>query len=190
MICLKKQLPVILDKLKQYKDIYLTKYLFLINIITTGDIMEEKFINFLKKYNLYREEIFKYIKPRTRRIDYKDNNAFNFIGVYANLDNNDILRDIKMVVPYMVDDNSIAINIHEYIHLLYIYDYLNKEYVFNNYEELLPVLYELMYSKENNNVEYINMYINHIKEEDNYLKVLLDIYDFEEEKEYNKIKSK
>ena len=164
----------------------MTKKQKIISINITGDFMEEKYINFLKKYNLYREDIFEFIKDKTVFVDYKDPNSLGFIGVYPNLVNG-IIKDIKMVVPKIEDDTSISMNIHEYIHLLKIFDYLNKEYVFSDYEELLPVMYELVYAKENNNKELLKTYKEHIQEDDNYLKILLELFDFGEDEKTLKI---
>ena len=152
----------------------MTKYLFLINIIITGDNMKDKYINFLKKYNLYREDIFEYMKDRTKYIDYRQDGSDGYIGVYPNLVNG-IIKDIKMRVPRLIDDHSIAITIHEYIHLLKMFDYIGKEYVFSDYEDLLPTFYELVFAKENNDIDYINERLEFIKEY-NYLNVLVDMF--------------
>ena len=154
----------------------MTKYLFLINIIITGDYMKDKYINFLKKYDLYREDIFDYKKDKTKYIDYRQEKSEYFIGVFPNIDNG-IIKDIKMTVPYIIDNYSIAINIHEYIHILNLFDYIGKEYVFSNYEDLLPVFYELVFAKENNDINYINERINYLKDNFIYLQVLVDIFD-------------
>ena len=59
-----------------------------------------------------------------------------------------------MRVPHIIDNHSIAITIHEYIHLLKMFDYIGKEYVFSDYEDLLPTFYELVFAKENNDIDY------------------------------------
>ena len=148
--------------------------------------MEEKYINFLKKYDLYREDIFEYMKDKTKYIDYRLDESKRFYGVFTNIENG-IIKDIRVMVPYIVDDTSISIRIHEYIHVLKIYDYLNKEYVFTDYEDLLPVFYELVYAKENNNYDYINERIDELKDNFNYLKVVLDLFDQNKENNNKKL---
>ena len=148
--------------------------------------MEEKYINFLKKYDLYREDIFEYMKDKTKYIDYRLDESKRFYGVFTNIENG-IIKDIRVMVPYIVDDTSISIRIHEYIHILKLYDYLNKEYVFTDYEDLLPVFYELVYAKENNNYDYINERIDELKDNFNYLKVVLDLFDQNKEKNNKKL---
>ena len=148
--------------------------------------MEEKYINFLKKYDLYREDIFEYMKDKTKYIDYRLDESKRFYGVFTNIENG-IIKDIRVMVPYLVDDTSISIRIHEYIHVLKLYDYLNKEYVFTDYEDLLPVFYELVYAKENNNYDYINERIDELKDNFNYLKVVLDLFDQNKENNNKKL---
>ena len=148
--------------------------------------MEEKYINFLKKYDLYREDIFEYMKDRTKCVDYRLDESKRFYGVFTNIENG-IIKDIRVMVPYIVDDTSISIRIHEYIHILKLYDYLNKEYVFTDYEDLLPVFYELVYAKENNNYDYINERIDELKDNFNYLKVVLDLFDQNKENNNKKL---
>ena len=144
--------------------------------------MEEKYINFLKEYNLYNEEIFEYMKDRIVYVDYKNENHRFFIGVYPKVDEgSNIVTDIRMYVPKIVDDISVSMNIHEYVHLISVYNNLNKEYVDDPYKELLPVMYELLYIKSINNNECLDIYKEHIKERVNYLKELLDIFDYNKE---------
>ena len=50
--------------------------------------MEEEFINFLKKHNLYKEEIFEFIKPRTFYIDNLDDYSMSFVGCYPKVEKN------------------------------------------------------------------------------------------------------
>jgi len=138
--------------------------------------MYEIYIEFLKKYNLYDKEVFDFIKDKTVYVDYMNTDSEDFIGVYPIVDEDNIVRDLRMCVPTIVDDISISMNIHEYVHLIKMYSNLNKEYVEDKYKELLPVMYELLFLKSINFNDYIDIYIEHIKKEDNYLKVLLDVF--------------
>ncbi len=137
--------------------------------------MQDKFIKFLKDTEIYNEEVLNYIKPKTVLLDHSEE-SFSFYGCYPILDDNNILKDIRLCIPKITDDITVSINIHEYVHLLRLYKYLNKEYIESEYEELLPVMYELSYLKSVNNKDYIDRYIDHINEKDNYLKVLLDTF--------------
>ena len=148
--------------------------------------MYEIYIEFLKKYNLYDKEVFDFIKDKTVYVDYMNTDSENFIGVYPIVDKDNIVRDLRMCVPNIVDDISISMNIHEYVHLIKMYSNLNKEYVEDKYKELLPVMYELLFLKSINFDEYIDIYIEHIKKEDNYLKVLLDVFNLNSENNITK----
>ena len=138
--------------------------------------MEDKFINYLKKTEIYNEELLNYLKDNTKVIEYSED-ANDFIGTFPQVDENNILTGIKMCVPKMTNDITVGMNIHEYVHALMLYRNLNKEYVEDNQAELMPTFYELNYYKENNVNDYFNFYIEHIKEKGNYLTMLLNIFD-------------
>ena len=138
--------------------------------------MEDKFINYLKKTEIYNEELLNYLKDNTKVIEYSED-ANDFIGTFPQVDENNILTGIKMCVPKMTNDITVGMNIHEYVHALMLYRNLNKEYVEDNQAELMPTFYELYYYKDNNVDDYLNFYIEHIKEKDNYLTMLLNIFD-------------
>ena len=90
-----------------------------------------------------------------------------------------------MCVPKMTNDITVGMNIHEYVHAVTLYRYLNKEYEEDKQEELMPTFYELNYYKDNNVDDYLNFYIEHIKEKDNYLTMLLNIFDKDNNKNNN-----
>ena len=138
--------------------------------------MEDKFINYLKKTEIYNEELLNYLKDNTKVIEYSED-ANDFIGTFPQVDENNILTGIKMCVPKMTNDITVGMNIHEYVHALMLYRNLNKEYVEDNQAELMPTFYELYYYKDNNVDDYLNFYIEHIKEKGNYLTMLLNIFD-------------
>ena len=89
--------------------------------------MRNKFIKFLKDTEIYNEEVFEYIKPKTVYLDHSEE-ATHFYGVFPIVDDNNIIKDIKLCVPKIKDDITVSINIHEYVHLLMVYRDLNKEY--------------------------------------------------------------
>ena len=148
---------------------------------------KEKFINFLKKVELYDEDILEYIEGRTIHIDYDKDHALEFYGCYPLIKDN-IVKDIRLCVPTIKDDITVAINIHEYIHLIKVFNYLNKEYVFDQTEELLPVIFEFLYfrQEEKNNKKlqhYVEFYKSYIRENgEESLKMFIDIYDNKKEK--------
>lgn len=140
-------------------------------------MFENKFICFLKKHKLYKEEVFNFIKNKTLLVDYKDERSVGFIGCFPVMENN-IIKDIRLCIPRLVDDISVAINIHEYMHLLKMYNHLNCEYFFDNSEEVLPVIYEMIYLTDNSLLDYIAYYRDKINENDNDLyKYALSIWD-------------
>ena len=138
--------------------------------------MKEKYIDYLKKTEIYNEKVLNYLKDNTKVIEYSED-ANDFLGTFPQVDENNILTGIKMCVPKMTNDITVGMNIHEYVHALMLYRNLNKEYVEDKQADLMPTFYELNYYKENNVDDYFNFYIEHIKEKDNYLTMLINIFD-------------
>ena len=147
--------------------------------------MYSKFIKFLEDSELYNEEVFDHMNERARLVKYNETSK-DFFGCYPIVDENNILRDIRICIPHITDHITAAINIHEYVHYLFLYRNLNKKYIEDEYAELMPVFYELAYLKEQKEDKYYNYYLDHIQEKDNYLKTLLKIYKKEDNKEYQK----
>ena len=119
-----------------------------------------KFIQFLKEHNLYDDKLFKYWFDNTIRFDYKDDEARDFIGVYYDIKDG-YLRGMRSVLPFIDNDITILINIHEYIHMLLMYKKLNKKCIIGNDVEVLPILFERIYVRENETEELVK-YLNYL----------------------------
>jgi len=113
------------------------------------NIYYNKYINFLIKHNIYNEEIIDYMRRNCIKFDYRDEEQRDFIGCFYNLDRNNRITKINLCVPFLDSDTTVLINIHEYIHLFILYQYLNKKYQQSKDEEILPILYELLYFLDN-----------------------------------------
>ena len=116
-------------------------------------MIHNEFVLFLKKYNIYDEEIYRYYLENANRFDYyNDDFLRNFIGCSLIIDNkHNGLKQIIPTVPYPVDDVTTLINIHEYVHLFSIYNKLGKKYKKDISEEVLPIFYEKLFVLENGN---------------------------------------
>ena len=84
-----------------------------------------KFIEFLKKYNVYSEEILKYWEKNRLLFDIRDEEKKELIGCYYQYEK-ECLKKISLIVPFIDNDKTVLINIHEYIHLLLLYPWLEK----------------------------------------------------------------
>lgn len=118
-----------------------------------------KFIHFLKKHNLYNPEVINYIKKNSTYFDYREEENRDFIGCFFKLNKRKKLEKIILVLPFIIDEQTIIINIHEYIHCFMYYKYLGKKVTFDNTIEIFPMLYEKIYLIENytpNNDKYIS----------------------------------
>lgn len=113
----------------------------------------QKFINFFQKHNLYDKEIFDYLRLNSILFDYHDEDTRPFIGCYHILDKDLKLKKIQLCIPFIMDEKTILINIHEYTHGILLYKYLNKKIKINNDCETLPLLMERIYLEENPNQE-------------------------------------
>lgn len=127
--------------------------------------MYNKFIDFLDKHDLYDKDIIKYFWKNSLIFDYSNEEDRDFIGCYYSFDKSGRLIKIRACVPYIYDDKTILINIHEYIHFYLLYKKIGKECIIGIDSEVLPILYEKIYILENSNEEllkyeeYLNKYI-------------------------------
>ncbi len=149
----------------------------------------QKFIEFLKRHNLYNEEILNYWKNNRIIFDYREEEKRDLIGCYYAFKNN-ILTKINLIVPIMNDDKTVLINIHEYIHLYLLYDKIGKKCKINEDKEVLPIFYERLYIHENPTkelqeyYEYLNSFI--MKEKTKEYLIALEISDILLKKYLNK----
>ena len=138
--------------------------------------MYDKFISFLKEHGLYNQEAMDYIKDKTYYINYDGNESNSFFGCFPIMEGN-IVKDIRLCVPKMIDDITVSINIHEYVHLTKIYNHLNKKYIESKYEDVLPMAYEFLYLMHND-PEYLDYYIEKVKSgDDDILKLFVTFYE-------------
>ena len=141
---------------------------------------EKKVVEFLKRLNLYSEDVLDFIKDKTIHINYSDADSREFIGCYPIMEDN-VIRDIRLCVPVIEDDFTAAINVHEYIHLLRLYRHLDEEFEFTNSEEVSPVIFEILFLSSKGDkkfAEYLDYYKEYVEnKKDSALIAFLEIYD-------------
>jgi len=108
-----------------------------------------KIIDFFKKHNMYEPEMFKYFEKQSTMIDYADPEQRCFVGCFYILDKSRKLKDIRLNLPYMSDDVTLLINIHEITHGYDTYHKMGKKFKKDITIEALPLLYEKIYILEN-----------------------------------------
>ena len=106
-----------------------------------------EYLNFLKTHNLYGKEAFHYIQSNALYIDYRDKDSRDFIGCFYIYENN-YLTKIRLCVPYIYDEKTVLINIHEYVHAYLLYSKLHTKYKIGKEKEVIPMLYEKLYMLE------------------------------------------
>lgn len=140
----------------------------------------QKFINFLKEHHLYDEQMYEYWYINSIRFDYREEEKRDFISTFYKY-NKKKLDKIWSIVPFIDNDITVLINIHEYVHFVVLYNKLGKKCNIKKDCEVLPLFFEKIYINENNNLklleyyDYLNNFIvNNGKEE--YL-LALDLID-------------
>lgn len=118
-------------------------------------IFNNNLIKFFKRHNLYNEEMFCYFSENSNMIDYNDDEQRIFIGTFYILDKNNKLIKFYLNIPYVYDDKTMLISIHEIVHGILLYNKLNKKINLGIDYEALPMLYEKIYINEVNTPELI-----------------------------------
>lgn len=121
--------------------------------------MINTFFKFINEHNIYDKNVYDYYIKHSDSFDYYNEDFYiPFIRCnYYYINSSGILKEIRPFVPNVVDDKTTLINIHEYVHTLLAYDYLNKKFKLNDDCEILPKFYEKLYVLESNNnslIEY------------------------------------
>lgn len=164
-----------------------------------SNIYYEKFINFFQNLGLYDEQAFNYLRKNSILFDYIDEDQRDMIGYYYFFNNERKLSQINLYVPFINNEKTLLINIHEYTHGLMLYKYLGKKYKQPNYCEVLPILLEKIYIEENPNEElykFENNLNRRITSESSFeykiaLKLQDELYNYyNKEKSINKINKK
>lgn len=126
-----------------------------------------KVINFFKKHNMYDERLFKYLKENSTLLDYAYEEQRFMIGCFYILDKHNILRGLRLNLPYVTDEKTALINIHELTHGIENYYKMGKKFKKDITIETLPLLYEKLYILENPSEELITYgkYLDNLIEE-------------------------
>ena len=117
----------------------------------------KKFIDFLKNNNLYTDESFIYISRQTTNIDYENKEERQNIGCHKEIKDSK-LKKFKVCVPEIKDEETLLININNYVKSLYLYEMLGKTYQPGLEEEIIGLLYEKIYilTKEDQSMKDYN----------------------------------
>lgn len=110
--------------------------------------MLQKYINFLKKHEIYDEKCIRYLHRHSVKINYQD---MSLIGCTLDIDRKGRLRSFIPCVPYLYNDKMVAIYIYVYVQALELIPKLGKKYEDNFLDQLLPLFYLKLYLTENAN---------------------------------------
>ena len=126
-----------------------------------------KIIIFFKKHNMYDKYVFNYLKENTTSIDYAYEEQHPLIGCFYILDKRNILKGLRLNLPYVMNEETTLINIHELTHGIENYYKIGKKFKKDITIETLPLLYEKLYILENPSEELIayGKYLDNLIEE-------------------------
>lgn len=82
--------------------------------------------DFFKQENLYKEDFFDFIKNKVKTLP--STCPLSWYGCFPIVEDN-IIKDIRLLVPEIVDEKSLLVNIHEYAHALEFFYELDTIYV-------------------------------------------------------------
>ena len=88
---------------------------------------EETFQELLLSLNFGSSEFFSFIKGKVHRYPVED---FPWTCIPI-LDDNEIIKDIRIIVPEFLNEKCLLINIHEYYHAFELFNELGNVYVEN-----------------------------------------------------------
>lgn len=81
--------------------------------------------DFLKEQNLYREEFFDFMKGKIKELP--ADTSLDWFGCFP-IVKDGILKDIRLLVPEIKNEQNLLVNIHEYVHALELFDEIGYFY--------------------------------------------------------------
>ncbi len=128
-----------------------------------------KFIDFFKKYNLYNEEVFNYIKQQTIIFSIYNEELMNVRGICYNYNKLEQLTSFTLYVPYINNEKTAFMNIRPYVQAICAYPKLGKKYKTAADIEIIAFYFERLYLQDNPNQEleeYLNKIYTRIRDEE------------------------
>jgi len=129
---------------------YIPKYIF---EIIKQFYLRKSFLDFMNEQTLFTKEFQKFVKDKIVVIDEDINN--DWYGCFPII-KNDILVDIRVLIPRLKDKQTLLTNIHEYCHAMELYNELGSVYT------------EQENKKEDSAIKLEKKFINKEKEYDIY----------------------
>ena len=114
----------------------------------------EQVINFFKEQNIYDEQFFEYVKTRVHVLPYDI--SLDWFGCFPIL-KDDIIVDLRVVVPEIVTEKNLLVNLHEFYH------------AYELYGELGTIYEENIEQRESNAVGFEKKYLLNVEKNNNKL---------------------
>ena len=88
----------------------------------------KQIITFFIEQNIYDEQFFEYMKNRVHFLPY--DTSLDWFGCFPIIEDG-IIKDLRVVVPKIVTEKNLLVNLHEFYHAYELYGELGTEYVEN-----------------------------------------------------------
>ena len=103
--------------------------------------------NALKEVDITNQEFIKYMRNHTKR--YNLPYEIGIWGCFVKRNEDNIIEEVKIIVPSIISEKTLLINIHEYTHAFQMYKRIGTVYEEDvEYEEKLAIENELLYLKK------------------------------------------
>ena len=117
----------------------------------------EELLKFLKEQNLYKEEFLKFMEGKIKVLPYDAD--LSWFGCFPIVED-DILKDIRLLIPEIKTEKNLLVNIHEYVHALELFDELGTVYEERREErENKAMNYEKIYLNNKKAKQVVNYYV-------------------------------
>ncbi|MBQ2947322.1 MAG: HD domain-containing protein [Bacilli bacterium] len=117
----------------------------------------DKLVKFLKEQNLYKEEFFEFMEGKIKVLPYDVD--LSWFGCFPIVEGN-ILKDIRLLVPEIITEQNLLVNIHEYVHALELFEELGNIYEERKKErENKASNYEKIYLNSKKAKKVVNYYV-------------------------------
>lgn len=115
--------------------------------------LNNKLTSALKSLNIYSDKLISFLNGKILYLPLKKD-EFPW-ACFPILDDNEVLIDIKLLVPEIIDEDTLLVNIHEFTHAFELFQKLGHKYIENvPYSEKLAKDNEKIYIKLNKKSNY------------------------------------
>ena len=117
--------------------------------------MNNKVIEFYEALGFTGKRMYNYLNKQIKYVTQEEDRTF--VGCYPVIEN-DILKQIHLILPNGDDWESVVMHVHELAHFFSLYPYLNKEVFIDEGCEIFPIAMERLFienSKDDKIIDWL-----------------------------------